>query len=59
MKSLDNTTINDKQKKLLDYIKNINEKLNTNDFEELKQLCNTVIKKIVVTDKNIDIHYKI
>lgn len=59
LKSLDNTTINDNQNKLLDYIKNINEKLNTTDFEELKQLCKTVIEKIVITDENIDIHYKI
>ena len=44
---------------LIDYIKNINEKLNTTDFEELKIICKTVIDKIVVTDENIDIHYKI
>ena len=44
---------------LIDYIKNINEKLNTTDFEELKNICKTVIEKIVVTDENIDIHYKI
>ena len=37
----------------------INEKLNTNDFEELKLLCKTVIDKIVITDENVDIHYKI
>lgn len=44
---------------IIEYVKNINEKLNTNNFEELKQLCKTVIEKIVVTGKNIDIHYKI
>ncbi len=44
---------------ILEYIKNINEKLNSKDFEELKLLCKTVIEKIVVTDENIDIHYKI
>lgn len=59
LKSLDTTVNKNNKSELLDYIKNINEKLNTNDFEELKQLCNTVIEKIVVTDKNIDIHYKI
>lgn len=44
---------------LIEYIKGINEKLNSNNFNELKNLCKTVIEKIVVTDKNIDIHYKI
>lgn len=44
---------------IIEYVKNINEKLDTNNFEELKQLCKTVIEKIVVTGKNIDIHYKI
>ena len=44
---------------LIEYIKNINEKLNTTDFEELKNICKTVIEKIVITDENIDIHYKI
>lgn len=44
---------------ILDYVKNINEKLNTKDFDDLKILCRTVIDKIVVTDENIDIHYKI
>lgn len=44
---------------LIEYIKNINEKLNSNNFEELKVLCKTVIDKIIITDKNIDIHYKI
>lgn len=44
---------------LIEYVKNINEKLNTTDFEELKNICKTVIDKIVVTDENIDIHYKI
>lgn len=44
---------------LVEYIKNIHEKLNTTDFEELKNICKTVIDKIVITDENIDIHYKI
>lgn len=43
----------------IEYVKNINEKLNTKDFDELKFLCKTVIDKIVVTVGNIDIHYKI
>lgn len=50
---------NNNNDELLDYIKNINEKLNSNDFNELKTLCKALIEKIVVTDKNIDIHYKI
>ena len=44
---------------LIEYVKNINEKLNTNDIEQLKLLCKTVIDKIVITNENIDIHYKI
>jgi len=44
---------------LIEYIKNINKKLNTTDFEELKTICKTVIEKIIITDRNIDIHYKI
>lgn len=44
---------------LIEYVKNINEKLNTTDFEELKTICKTVIDKIVINDENIDIHYKI
>lgn len=44
---------------IIEYVKNINDKLNTNNFNELKILCKTVIDKIVVTDENIDIHYKI
>ena len=44
---------------LIEYIKDINEKLNTKDFEQLKLVCHTIIDKIVITDKNIDIHYKI
>ena len=44
---------------LIEYVKNINEKINTTDFEQLKLLCKTVIDKIVITDENIDIHYKI
>lgn len=44
---------------LIEYIKDINEKLDTTDFDELKNICKTVINKIVITDENIDIHYKI
>lgn len=44
---------------LIEYVKNINKKINTTDFEELKTLCKTVIDKIVITDENIDIHYKL
>ncbi len=50
---------NNENNDILEYIKNINEKLNSNDFNGLKILCKTVIEKIVVTDENIDIHYKI
>ena len=49
----------DENKDIIEYIKNIDEKLNSNDFNELKNLCRAVIDKIVVTDENIDIHYKI
>lgn len=44
---------------LIEYIKDIDEKIATNNFDQLKLLCKTVIDKIVITDKNIDIHYKI
>lgn len=44
---------------LIEYVKNINEKLDSKNFEELKLLCKTVIDKIIITDQNIDIHYKI
>lgn len=44
---------------IIEYIKNIDDKLNSNDFNELKILCKTVIDKIIITDENIDIHYKI
>ena len=50
---------NNNNNELLEYVTNINEKLNSNDFNELKILCKTIIDKIVVTDENIDIHYKI
>lgn len=50
---------NNENDNIIEYIKNINEKLNSNDFNELKILCKTVIEKIVVTDETIDIHYKI
>lgn len=58
LKSLNNNST-DSEDTLLKYIKNINEQLNSSDFEELKKLCNTIIDKIVVTDRNIDIYYKI
>lgn len=44
---------------IIEYVKNINEKLTKANFEDLKIICKTVIKEIVVTDENIDIHYKI
>lgn len=44
---------------ILEYIKDINEKLNINNFEEMKKMCNMLIDKIIITDENIDIHYKI
>lgn len=49
----------DNDKYLIEYIKNIKEKLSTTNFEDLKNICKTVIDKIVITDENIDIHYKI
>lgn len=52
-------TISDDASYIIDYIKNINEKLLTKDFEERKILCQTLIEKIVIDDENIDIHYKI
>lgn len=62
--SMELTKLNDSEHfdtdtSLIEYVKNINEKLETNDFEELKILCKNVIDKIVVTDENIDIYYKI
>lgn len=59
LRSLKENNNIDNDNYLIDYIKNINEKLNTTDFEELKNICKTVIDKIVITDENIDIHYKI
>lgn len=44
---------------IIEYVKNIKDKINTNNFEELNLLCKKVIEKIVVTDENIDIYYKI
>lgn len=44
---------------IIKYIQNINEKLDINNFEEMKKICNILIDKIVITDENIDIHYKI
>ena len=59
LKDLKENNTLDNDQYLIEYIKNINEKLNTTDFEELKNICKTVIEKIVVTDESIDIHYKI
>ena len=44
---------------ILKYIKNIDERITTSNFEDLKILCKTVIDKVVVNDDKIDIHYKI
>lgn len=44
---------------IVEYIKNIHERLKTTNIEDLKILCQTLIDKIVITDGNIDIHYKI
>jgi len=44
---------------MIEYIKDINKKLALRDFNELKLLCKTVIDKIVITEENVDIHYKI
>ena len=60
LKEISSLNINqNNDNEVLDYIKNINDKLNTTDFNELKILCKNVIDKIVITDQNIDIHYKI
>lgn len=48
-----------KEDDIIEYIKDIDKKLSSNDFNELKLLCKTIIDKIVITDENIDIHYKI
>ena len=50
---------NNKNDDILEYIKDIDSKLNTNDFDSMKKLCKTLIDKIVITNENIDIHYKI
>lgn len=50
---------NNKDNDILEYIKDIDNKLASNDFNELKLLCKTIIDKIVITDENVDIHYKI
>lgn len=44
---------------IVNYIQNINEKLGSNNIEDKKKLCKTLIEKIVINNKNIDIHYKI
>ena len=60
LQEISNLNLSDnKNNDIIEYVKNIDEKLNSNDFNELKNLCKTVIDKIVVTDENIDIHYKI
>lgn len=55
--SIDNEFKDDNS--LIEYVKNINEKLDSKNFEELKLLCKTVINEIIITDENIDIHYRI
>lgn len=53
-------SINDTQNDdIIEYVKNINEKLSNASFEDLKIICKTIIKEIVITDENVDIHYKI
>ncbi|MBO4815419.1 MAG: recombinase family protein [Clostridia bacterium] len=59
LSSLSINSISNDNSYIIDFIKNINEKLLSEDFEELKLLCKTVIEKIIINDKNIDIHYKI
>ncbi len=60
MQEINSLNLNDTENEdIIEYVKNINDKLNSTDFNELKILCKTVIDKIVVTDENIDIHYKI
>ena len=59
LNSLNNSYNLDADTALIKYVKNINEKLNTTDFDELKSVCQTVINKIVITDENVDIYYKI
>ena len=59
LQKLNNNNYLEEDNYIVEYIKNINEKLNTSDFEELKTICKTVIDKIIITDENIDIHYKI
>ena len=44
---------------IIEFIKNINEKLVKASFEDLKIICKTIINEIIITDENIDIHYKI
>ena len=57
---LRNLSHNDTQDdEVLEYAKNINEKLNTASFEDLKIICKSIINEIIITDENIDIHYKI
>lgn len=53
-----NTFSNDKAY-ILNYIKDINSKLSSKDFEDMKLLCQTLIDKIIIDNENVDIHYKI
>lgn len=57
LKMLSNNNVQNNN--ILEYVRNINERLSNSTFEELKTICKTVIKEIVITDEGIDIHYKI
>ena len=57
LRNLSNSNIQNDD--ILEYANNINEKIKTASFEELKIICKSVIKEIFITDENIDIHYKI
>ena len=59
LQKLNNNNYLEEDNYIVEYIKYINEKLNTSDFVELETICKTVIDKIIITDENIDIHYKI
>ena len=53
------SSINVQDNDILEYVKNINERLDKASFEDLKVICKTVIESITITDENIDIHYKL
>ncbi len=59
LSELNINTLSDDKAFILNYIKDVNTKLLSKDFEELKLLCKTLIEKIIVDGKNIDIYYKI